>query len=137
MVAVVSAQTKPKTGGYELQLPSMGSLTSKTSSQAFFLRILKVILQLRDAARLAAVKAKRKQVEATTPAPAPADGSSAAAVGTEPSEPVIPEVSDSATPASAPSTAGAATEAPNEVPATPMEVVSQKLNYLSASRYLN
>jgi hypothetical protein len=46
-------------------------------------------------------------------------------------------VSDSATPASAPSTAGAATEAPNEVPATPMEVVSQKLNYLSASRYLN
>jgi E3 ubiquitin-protein ligase HUWE1 len=136
-MVVVSAQTKPKTGGYELQLPSMGSLTSKTSSQAFFLRILKVILQLRDAARLAAVKAKRKQVEATTPAPAPADGSSAAAVGTEPSEPVIPEVSDSATPASAPSTAGAATEAPNEVPATPMEVVSQKLNYLSASRYLN
>jgi E3 ubiquitin-protein ligase HUWE1 len=136
-MVVVSAQTKPKTGGYELQLPSMGSLTSKTSSQAFFLRILKVILQLRDAARLAAVKAKRKQVEATTPAPAPADGSSAAAVGTEPSEPVIPEVSDSATPASAPSTAGAATEAPNEVPATPMEVVSQKLYYLSASRYLN
>ena len=124
-MVVVSAQTKPKTGGYELQLPSMGSLTSKTSSQAFFLRILKVILQLRDAARLAAVKAKRKQVEATTPAPAPADGSSAAAVGTEPSEPVISEVSDSATPASAPSTAGAAaTEAPNEVPATPMEVVS-------------
>lgn len=39
---VVAAQTKPKTGGYELQLPSMASLTSKTSSQAFFLRILKV-----------------------------------------------------------------------------------------------
>ncbi len=126
-MVVVSAQTKPKTGGYELQLPSMGSLTSKTSSQAFFLRILKVILQLRDAARLAAVKAKRKQVEATTPAPAPADGSSVAAVGTEPSEPVISEVSNSATPTSAPSTAGAATEAPNEVPATPMEVVSQNL----------
>ena len=104
----------------------MGSLTSKTSSQAFFLRILKVILQLRDAARLAAVKAKRKQVEATTPAPAPADGSSAAAAGTEPSEPVISEVSDSATTASASSTAAAATEAPNEVPATPMEVVLQK-----------
>ena len=62
-LVVVSAQTKPKTGGYELQLPSMGSLTSKTSSQAFFLRILKVILQLRDAARLAAAKAKRKQTE--------------------------------------------------------------------------
>lgn len=41
----------------------MGSLTSKTSSQAFFLRILKVILQLRDAARLAASKSKRKQAE--------------------------------------------------------------------------
>ena len=58
-LVVVAAQSKPKGGGYELQLPSMGSLTSKTSSQAFFLRILKVILQLRDAARLAAVRAKR------------------------------------------------------------------------------
>lgn len=62
-MVVVAAQSKPKTGGYELQLPSMGSLTSKTSSQAFFLRILKVILQLRDAARLAAAKAKKKQSE--------------------------------------------------------------------------
>lgn len=35
-------------GGREVQLPSMASLTSKNSSQAFFLRILKVITQLRE-----------------------------------------------------------------------------------------
>ena len=35
-------------GGREVQLPSMASLTSKNSSQAFFLRILKVIIQLRE-----------------------------------------------------------------------------------------
>ncbi|XP_049513921.1 E3 ubiquitin-protein ligase HUWE1-like [Dermacentor silvarum] len=37
-------------GGRELQLPSMGALTSKMSSQAFFLRVLKVVIQLREAA---------------------------------------------------------------------------------------
>lgn len=36
----------------EVQLPSMGALTSKTSSQNFFLRILKVIIQLRDSIRV-------------------------------------------------------------------------------------
>ncbi|GFO42891.1 E3 ubiquitin-protein ligase huwe1-like [Plakobranchus ocellatus] len=55
---VVSAPTKLKTGR-ELQLPSMSQLTSKTSGQQFFLRILKVILQLRDAARSAGVKNKK------------------------------------------------------------------------------
>lgn len=44
---MVTAPNKVK-GGCELQLPSMAALTSKASSQAFFLRILKVILQLRD-----------------------------------------------------------------------------------------
>ncbi|XP_076109103.1 E3 ubiquitin-protein ligase HUWE1-like isoform X2 [Mytilus galloprovincialis] len=47
---LVSASKKVKVGR-ELQLPSMTALTSKTSSQQFFLRILKVIIQLRDAAR--------------------------------------------------------------------------------------
>lgn len=47
---VVSASKKVKVGR-ELQLPSMTALTSKTSSQQFFLRILKVIIQLREAAR--------------------------------------------------------------------------------------
>ena len=36
---------------YDLHLPSMPTLTCKTSSQALLLRVLKVILQLREAAR--------------------------------------------------------------------------------------
>ncbi len=39
---VLTAPTKPKAGG-ELQLSSMSALTSKTSSQSFFLRVLKVL----------------------------------------------------------------------------------------------
>nr|CAB3254981.1 E3 ubiquitin-protein ligase HUWE1-like [Phallusia mammillata] len=46
---VLSAKDKFKKIGRELQLPSMQALTSKTSHQAFFLRILKVILQLQQA----------------------------------------------------------------------------------------
>jgi len=49
---VVSAGSKGK-GACELQLPSMAILTSKTSNQAFFLRLLKVIISLREAIRLA------------------------------------------------------------------------------------
>merc|ERR1712226_1123337 len=49
----------PKGGG-ELQLNSMTVLTSKTSSQSFFLRVLKVIIQLREAALLAIKKAKKE-----------------------------------------------------------------------------
>lgn len=41
----------------EVQLPSMAALTSKTSSQNFFLRILKVIIQLRDSIRVQKRKA--------------------------------------------------------------------------------
>ena len=47
---MVTAPKKTK-GGRELQLASMSLLTSKASSQHFFLRMLKVIIQLRDAAR--------------------------------------------------------------------------------------
>merc|ERR1711997_157833 len=54
---ILTAPVKVK-GGSELQLPSMNVLTNKTSSQAFFLRVLKVIIQLRDAALLAIKKAK-------------------------------------------------------------------------------
>jgi len=49
---IVTAPTKVKSG-CDLQLPSMATLTSKTSSQAFFLRILKVIVQIRESVRLA------------------------------------------------------------------------------------
>ena len=55
---VVHAQSKPKSTGRELQLPSMSLLTNKNSSQQFLLRILKVIIQLREAARVAAKKAR-------------------------------------------------------------------------------
>jgi len=52
---VVTAPSKVKAGS-DLQLPSMAALVSKTSSQAFFLRILKVIVQIREAVRLANAK---------------------------------------------------------------------------------
>ena len=55
---MVTAPSKVK-GGSELQLPSMNALTNKTSSQAFFLRVLKVIIQLREAA-LNAIKKSRQ-----------------------------------------------------------------------------
>ena len=59
---VLTAPSKPKGGG-ELQLGSMVALTNKTSSQSFFLRVLKVIIQLREAA-LQAIKKAQKQREA-------------------------------------------------------------------------
>ena len=59
-LVVVHASSKVKSGGRDLQLPSMSTLTSKTSSQHFFLRTLKAIIHLRDAARAAAEK-ERKQ----------------------------------------------------------------------------
>ena len=55
---ILTAPSKVK-GGSELQLPSMNALTNKTSSQAFFLRVLKVIIQLRDAALLSIKRAKQ------------------------------------------------------------------------------
>ncbi|KAK3600176.1 hypothetical protein CHS0354_039470 [Potamilus streckersoni] len=58
---IVSAPKKIK-GGRELQLPSMNLFTSKASSQHFFLRILKVIIQLREAARSAGKKSNKRKV---------------------------------------------------------------------------
>ncbi|XP_072884002.1 E3 ubiquitin-protein ligase HUWE1-like [Hemitrygon akajei] len=57
-VVIVASHKRPL-GGRELQLPSMSMLTSKTSTQKFFLRILQVIIQLRDATRRAHKKAKQ------------------------------------------------------------------------------
>lgn len=45
---VITASTKVKSS-CDLQLPSMVPLTSKSSSQVFFLRVLRVIVQIRDA----------------------------------------------------------------------------------------
>jgi hypothetical protein len=47
----VHAPSKIKGRGRELQLPSIQQLTSKSSSQHFLLRILKVIIQLRQATK--------------------------------------------------------------------------------------
>lgn len=52
---VITAPNKQKTT-CELQLPSMVPLISKTSSQSFFLRTLKVIIQIREAVREALEK---------------------------------------------------------------------------------
>ena len=61
---VLTAPAKPKAGGSELQLSSMSALTNKTSSQSFFLRVLKVIIQLRDSALLAIKKLLKANKEA-------------------------------------------------------------------------
>ncbi|XP_070171266.1 E3 ubiquitin-protein ligase HUWE1 isoform X5 [Polyergus mexicanus] len=61
---VVTAPSKVKAGS-DLQLPSMAALVSKTSSQAFFLRILKVIVQIREAVRLANTKKTVNQTSDT------------------------------------------------------------------------
>ncbi len=128
---VVAAQSKPKTGGYELQLPSMASLTSKTSSQAFFLRILKVILQLRDAARMEAAKAKRKQTELAAAAAVAAAAASAATAATPSTTPsTTPSATAAPAASAAPQESGAAAAAPAAAPAAtenvevpaPMEV---------------
>jgi E3 ubiquitin-protein ligase HUWE1 len=47
---IITAPSKVKTSN-DLQLPSMAPLLSKTSNQSFFLRILKVITQIRDTVR--------------------------------------------------------------------------------------
>ncbi|KAL2104073.1 hypothetical protein ACEWY4_000941 [Coilia grayii] len=57
-VVIVAAQKRPL-GGRELQLPCMSSLTSKTSTQKFFLRVLQVIIQLREDTRRANKKSKQ------------------------------------------------------------------------------
>lgn len=44
---IITASTKVK-ASCELQLPSMVPLTSKSSSQLFFLRVLRVIVQIRN-----------------------------------------------------------------------------------------
>ena len=56
---MIVASQKRALGGRELQLPSMSVLTSKTSTQRFFLRVLQVIIQLRDDTRRAHKKAKQ------------------------------------------------------------------------------
>ncbi|GAB6020026.1 hypothetical protein CHUAL_002775 [Chamberlinius hualienensis] len=74
---VVLAAPNRAQAGRELHLPSMAQLTSKTSSQAFFLRILKVIVLLRDSMKTAAKK--RGQIAAAAAAAATSSSSATAA----------------------------------------------------------
>lgn len=48
---IITAPSKVVKSSNDLQLPSMAPLLSKTSNQSFFLRILKVITQIRDTVR--------------------------------------------------------------------------------------
>lgn len=82
-VVIVASQKRPL-GGRELQLPSMSMLTSKTSTQKFFLRVLQVIIQLRDDTRRANKKAKqtgRLGMELECPIEKADDGGCAGAMG--------------------------------------------------------
>ncbi|KAJ8983063.1 hypothetical protein NQ317_007105 [Molorchus minor] len=59
---VVTASTKVKTA-CELQLPSMVPLTSKSSSQVFFLRVLRVIVQIRNSIKQSIKRADSNSYE--------------------------------------------------------------------------
>ena len=56
-VVVNARSNNTKRSGFELRLPSMALFTSKMSNQNLFLRMLKVVVQLKEAAKKAAKKA--------------------------------------------------------------------------------
>lgn len=56
---IITASTKVK-ASCELQLPSMVPLTSKSSSQTFFLRVLRVIVQIRNSIKQSLKRSKWK-----------------------------------------------------------------------------
>lgn len=58
---VVITSTSKQKARCELQLPSMVPLISKTASQSFFLRILKVVIQIRESAKEALAKETSSQ----------------------------------------------------------------------------
>lgn len=58
---VVITSTSKQKARCELQLPSMVPLISKTASQSFFLRILKVVIQIRESAKEALAKETSNQ----------------------------------------------------------------------------
>merc|ERR1740123_2616638 len=123
---VLTAPTKPKGGG-ELQLGSMIALTNKTSSQSFFLRVLKVIIQLREAALLAIKKAQKARKDAEAKKKDAESKQTEKIEGTKEDtneEPkVTPSSADPPVAASA-ETEGMNTQAPAAVSGSPMEVES-------------
>jgi E3 ubiquitin-protein ligase HUWE1 len=95
----------------------MNALTNKTSSQAFFLRVLKVIIQLRDAALHAMKKSKlaseavaKKAKEAEVAAAATASAAAATSPNTE-SSMEVSEAAGTEAPAESPSDGATSAEA--------------------------
>lgn len=72
---VVITSTSKQKARCELQLPSMVPLISKTASQSFFLRILKVVIQIRESAKEALAKETssqpQQQQQSSTQQPTP------------------------------------------------------------------
>jgi len=104
---VIQAPSGSK-AGREVQLPSMASLTSKNSSQAFFLRIIRVILQLRATTTQPSSSQQQQQQQSTS-----TSTSSAVAA------------SSSASTAAAPTTTAASTPALTQDPPQPSQSLAQ------------
>lgn len=83
---VINASKRQKSTGVELRLPAMSALTSKGSSQQFFLRILKVVIQLRNSVLSAAKPAAGTAATEDAPPRAAADAESTEAVADTASE---------------------------------------------------
>ena len=123
---VLTAPTKPKGGG-ELQLGSMIALTNKTSSQSFFLRVLKVIIQLREAALLAIKKAQKARKDAEAKKKDAESKQTEKIEGTKEDtndEPIVAPSSADPPGAASAETEGMNTQAPATVSGSPMEVES-------------
>lgn len=89
------AVAKAKIAGKEVQLPSMSTLISKSSSQFLFLRILKIIIHIRDiAAKL------KKQTAASSSAPAASSTQPPEDLSSAPVEPALIPNAEATTPAS-------------------------------------
>jgi len=123
---VLTAPTKPKGGG-ELQLGSMIALTNKTSSQSFFLRVLKVIIQLREAALLAIKKAQKARKDAEAKKKDAESKQTEKIEGTKEDtndEPIVAPSSADPPGAASAETEGMNTQAPVAASGSPMEVES-------------
>lgn len=79
--SAVSGEEQHVDHSHDLHLPAMEPLTCKGSQQSFFVRMLKVVCQLRESAQLAITNASKNSTSASTSAPA--SGSGGTSVGAE------------------------------------------------------
>ncbi|ESO02925.1 hypothetical protein HELRODRAFT_81131 [Helobdella robusta] len=92
---VIIISTKLKARGRELQLASMQQLTNKTSSQNFLLRLLKVIIHLREA-----IRNNKKAQQTTTSSTAATPAATTTSTAAHSSLPATTTTTSIATPAS-------------------------------------